>query len=215
MSRQPSGPRRKPIHRFALHAAVLLGLFAIAPQSRELYPRALQAAGNALFASMGRERSVVFRPVAPDSRADRSDTQMVGRAQERRRWRAVFSLHRRGYWATAALVAAILATPMTRPRRAAAVLGGIVLQSGFLLIQLVLLAWCAFAVTEPGALKPDPGWQRALDLAQQSFNSPVPGFAVAFVLWALLARLERGIDLERANRLLLRWRRPPPEGSPR
>ena len=133
-----------------------------------------------------------------------SDTQMRGmvRGEETRRWQAVYSIRRRGYWPSAALVAMLLATPMSHRRRALALPGAAVLLNVFLMAQVAAVGLCAFGASQPTG--PDPGWLRALSIATRLFNSPVPSYALVFVLWTLLARPSTGIDVCRVAGLLAR-----------
>ena len=60
--------------------------------------------------------------IDPQSRRDRSDTQMLGMARDpsgeaERRWRAAFSVRRRGFWPLATWLALMLATPMSMTSR--------------------------------------------------------------------------------------------------
>jgi hypothetical protein len=198
--------RTKSVQLFLLQAAILLLVIGHFPNSTSIYPRIVHAEANLLFGAFGAGRSIAFTGVEPASTADGSDTRMWGmvRGEQTRRWQAVYSIRRRGYWPTAALVAMVLATPMSRRRRAWAVPGAAVLLNIFLMAQLAAFGLCAFGASEPSG--PDPGWLRAVSVATRFFNSPVPSYAVVFMLWTLLVRPSAGIDVRRFVGCLA-WRR--------
>lgn len=195
MSVPESTPTRSVV-RFAAWAACGLAAIGLFPGSATVYPAFVQAHAGALLAAFGPERSVELDPVDPDARADRSDTRMVGRVEgeAQRRWRAVFSVRRRGYWPAAAYLALVLATPASWRRRALASLAGVAALDAFLVAQLAVLAQCAFAASEPGTAS---FWGRALPVVRALFNSPIPSYALVFVLWTFLAEPGRSIDLSR------------------
>ncbi len=207
--------RRKPVHIFLLHAAFLLALIGVLPGSRDIYPRAFHAAGNALLGSMGDGLSVRFQWIDPSLRADASDTQMFGREAGRLkyRWRAVYSGYRRGFWPMAAFVALALATPMSRRRLAVALSLGVLLFNAFFVLQVAALAWVLFSVTGPAAADSWAVSPRVVPLARAMFNSPIGNFATVFLLWAWLAHPARGIDLESLNALLRRLLGPSTAGG--
>jgi len=187
----------KSIQLLLLQAAILLLLIGHLPYSASFYPRMVHAEANLLFRSFGSDRSIAFEWIEPGSTADGSDTLMRGmvRGEETRRWQAVYSIRRRGYWPSAALIAMVIATPMSHRRRALALPGAALLLNVFLMVQLAVFGLCAFGASLPSG--PDPGWLRALSLATRFFNSPVPSYALVFVLWTLLAQPSTGIDLRR------------------
>lgn len=198
--------RRKPVHVFLLHAAFFLALIGVLPGSREIYPRAFQLAGNTLLGSLGDGLSVRFDWVAPWRRADAADTRMIGReaGRSKYRWRAVYSVHRRGFWPLASFVALVLATPMSRRRLAAALPLGLLLFHVLFLFQVAVFVKVLFAATGPPG---DAVWaasRRVVPVARAMFNSPITNFSIVFLLWAWLANPARGIDLESVNAL---WRR--------
>lgn len=192
-------PRARPIQRWLLYAGLLLLAIGLAPGASRVYSGAIHIEGNALFGCFGAGRSISFEWVDPGSRTDRSDTRMQGwlEAERTRRWRAVFSLARRGYWPSAAFAALLLATPMSGRRRILALAGGLVSLNLFLLSQLALLGACAFAASSASS----PFWRALLPLARGSFNSPVASYVLVFVLWVLFARPSAAIDFTAAIRL--------------
>ena len=187
----------KSIQLFLLQAAILLLLIGHLPNSASIYPRIVHAEANLLFGAFGPERFITFAWIEPASTEDGSDTLMRGmvRDEESRRWQAVYSVRRQGYWPSAALLAMVLATPMSGRRRALALPGAAVLLNVFLMAQVAAVGLCAFGASDPSG--PDPGWLRAASIATQFFNSPVPSYALVFVLWTLLVRPSSGIDVRR------------------
>lgn len=204
----PDGRRRvaKPIHRFVLQAAI--GLFVlgwVSGQSR-VYPRLIHAQADALFAWAGSDRWLEFSWVDPESRRDRSDTRMLGMTagvsgEAERRWRAVFSVRRRGFWPLATWLAVMLATPMPMAHRLRGWVAGAIVLDLLLMGQIALIALCAFGATEA---QPDPLWARGAAIATALFNSPVPTYSLVFVLWAWLANPAQAIALSGAVALLRR-----------
>jgi hypothetical protein len=194
----------KSIQLFLLQAAILLLLIGHLPNSAAIYPQIVHAEANLLFRSFGSDRSIAFAWIEPASTADGSDTRMRGmvRGEEARRWQAIYSIRRRGYWPSVALIAMLIATPMSHRRRALALPGAVVPLNLFLMAQVAVVGLCAFGATEPSG--PDPGWLHALSIATRFFNSPVPSYALVFVLWTLLAHPSVGIDVRRVADLLTR-----------
>lgn len=181
---------------FLLQAAFLLALIGFAPYAAEVYPVVVAAEGNGLLGGAGR-RTVRFHWLEDVERADGADLRMTGHVagHEEHVWRAVFSMRRRGYWPMAALLALLLATPMPARRRAWVLPAGVLLQNGFVLAHLTVLSLVFFAAVEG-----EKG--RAVDIARASFNSPIIPYTVVFVIWALLARPARSIDLRSVNQWL-------------
>lgn len=197
----------KPIHRFAIQAAIVLMLLGWVSGDSGVYPRLIHAQANGLFRWEGTERWLEFTPVDPKSRRDRSDTRMLGMVRDdsgeaERRFRAVFSVRRRGFWPLATWLAVMLATPMSLARRLRGVAGGAIVLELLLMGQIALIAVCAFGATEP---QPAPGWERGAAIATALFNSPVPTYSLLFVLWAWLANPAQGIALSGAVARVRRW----------
>jgi hypothetical protein len=197
----------KPIHWFVLQAAMGLLLLGWVTAGSSWYPRAIQLQANALFAWSGTERWLEFEWVDPESRLDRSDTLMLGMTKDsadegQRRWRAVFSVRRRGFWPLATWLAVMLATPMSMASRFRGLGVGALALHLLLMCQIALIATCAFGATEPQA---SPLWDRGAAIATALFNSPVPTYALVFVLWAWLANPAQGIAVSGTVAQLRRW----------
>lgn len=202
MKTSPSSPAPKPLFLFLLQAGFLLALLGVILTEVEVGALALCAEGNAVFraGAAGPGRSVRLEPVGA---AHGSDVEMRGYADGdgEHRWRAVFGAHRHGIWPLAALLALLLATPMTGARRAWALPAGVTLQNALLMLHLDVLARVMFAAADA---RGEAALQRAVDLVGASFKSPVLPYALVFLIWAALARPARSIDLESGRRLLRR-----------
>jgi len=205
--------KRKSILLFVLHAGFLLALLGSMPGSREVVPRAFQAVGNVVFASLGDGRSVRFQWADPAKRKDSADTRMIGRhhADLEYRWRVIYNAHRRWFWPAVTLLAMILATPMGHARRAVAVVGGLSLFSLLFLAEVALLSLTLFGSVAAGG---ESSWIRnsGLPVVQALFNSPITNFSAIFFLWAWLAQPARGIDVDPINEVIRRLLSP--AGSP-
>ena len=198
------------MQRFALQAAVLLVLIGFIPNAQRVYPQGFHAQAAAAshwwLRAWDDPRWIRFEWVEPETRRDRSDTQMKGGVggESEHRWRAVFSVRRRGYWPLSTFVAVVLATPMGWRRRAWALPAGAGTLHGFLMIQVAVVATCAFGASQPLPEGPAALWGRAMSLASALFNSPVPSYSLVFVLWTWLARPSQRIDLDAITRLMPR-----------
>ena len=214
MTATAPGPRRKPIHVFALQVAALLVLAVFwLPQPKALYPRLFHAQVNGLSQSLGRLGAPrALHLAVPEARRDGSDTEMRGFTRRRiePRWTAYFKIFGRGYWPGVAVVALVLATPLPWTRRLAAALGGALLVNAFTLAQMTALAIALFGSAEsaPGAAE---GWSRARTVAEHFFNSELPRLAAILIAWAVVAAPGGRLDLRPARAWLSeRWttRRP-------
>jgi hypothetical protein len=196
------GPRRKPIHVFALQAAALILLaFAWLPQPKALYPRLFHAQVNGLSWALGPlGASRALHLALPESRRDGSDTEMRGfdRRRIEPRWTARFKIFGRGYWPLVAVVALVLATPLPWTRRLAAALAGALLVNAFTLAQMSALAVTLFGSTEAAAAAAE-GWSRARSVAEHLFNSELPRLGAILVAWALVAAPGRRLDARPAR----------------
>jgi len=199
-TRPAPGRPPKPVHRFVLQAAVALALLGWATSDSSLYPRLIHLQGDALFGWVGSGRWLEFDWVDPQSRRDRSDTRLLGMANvdgtPERRWRAVFSVRRRGLWPLATWVALLLATPMTLRQRLGRLAVGVVVLDGFLMAQIAWIAICSFGATAGGAGAAD--WTAAVRISTALFNSPVPTYALLFALWVWLANPSEAIAWKNA-----------------
>jgi hypothetical protein len=213
MAATDPGPRRKPIHVFALQAAALILACAWLPQPKALYPRLFHAQVNGLSQALGTlGASRALHLALPESRRDGSDTEMRGfdRRRIEPRWTARFKIFGRGYWPLVAVVALVLATPLPWTRRLPAALAGALLVNAFTLAQMTALAIALFGSAEAGPAAAE-GWSRARSVAENLFNSELPRLGAILVAWAVVAAPSRRLDLRPARVWLSeRWttRRP-------
>ncbi len=192
-----SPPRARSVSSFALLAVVWGLVLGWLPGLDAAYPAWIHAEANLAFANLQAPREIEVAAVDPASRADRSDTRMAGGvgSEPQQRFRAVFSLRRRGFWPSAAWIALVAATPLTGRRRIGVAVLGLAILNALLVTQLVWLGNSALAALE--------GTERTVaPLAVAAFNSPVPSYTVVFVLWSWLARPARGIDLTGLRRIV-------------
>lgn len=213
MTATDPGPRRKPIHVFALQVAALVLAIAWLPEPKALYPRLFHAQVNGLSQGAGHlGASRALHLAVPEQRRDGSDTEMRGfdRRRIEPRWTAYFKIFGRGYWPLVAVVALVLATPLPWTRRMAAALAGALLVNAFTLVQMTALAIALFGSAE-AAPAAAAGWMRARSVAENLFNSELPRLGAILVAWALVTSPGRRLDLRPAKVWLSeRWstRRP-------
>ena len=181
-----AAPPPKPILLFAAHALALALLIGFWPTPRGAYPSFFHAHANALL------RGWDVRLEAPASPDPHVDTVMQGVG-----WRSKFSVERLGWWPSAALVALLLATPLSPLRRAAAVLAGLALLDAFALgrIAIEIAHANAAAAVEAGAAALPRALQVLLRVGSESLTATIPSVAAVLVCWVALARPRRAIDL--------------------
>jgi hypothetical protein len=179
----------------ALLLALLIGWW---PTPRALYPPALRAQAGPLLGAVG----VTLRPGAG---AEGDDTVMErawvgGRAGG---WEAQLSLMNLGWYPTAALVALVLATPMSARRRALALGAGVLWIE--LYVVLRLFAGVLYADYE-ARVGPGTPLSGALHLLLRSsaavLEANVVLVAVVLLAWVVLAKPGAGLDTRPLRRLL-------------
>ncbi len=199
-----SDKRPRPLHIFLVHAGFVTALLGLLPATTAVAPLLLQREGNLLFGAFGADRSLRFDFTAPAKRADEGDTVMSGyrgRAGSYR-FRVVFSSHRLAWWPLATLLGLLIATPMSRGRRALVMPAGTLLMNAFTMLFIAVFAAVLFGVS-PGA---SGGWARVYEVAQVSFTSPIPSYSAVLAIWAILARPAQVLDVEAAFAFARRWR---------
>lgn len=198
----PSPTPSKPVVVFAAHALALTLLIGFWPTPRSLYPVGFHALGNAL---LGRGEVPWARFIEPAVVNSEIDTVMQGAhaGLDEPIWTSQYSAIRIGYWPSAAVAAFVLATPMGPARR----LGSLV--AGMGLLQLLTLGrvcvTAAYAYYEvahgPGAPVRGP-LHLLLRTGSESLTASIPSAALVFVVWVLVARPRRTLDLGILRRLL-------------
>jgi hypothetical protein len=198
----PSPTPSKSVVVFAAHALALTLLIGFWPTPRSLYPAGFHALGNAL---LGRGEVPWARFRAPAAETGEIDTVMQGALAgfDEPVWTSRYSAIRFGYWPTAALAAFVLSTPMGPARH----LGTLV--AGLGLLQLLTLGrvgvTAAYAYYEvahgPGAPVRGP-LHLLLRTGSESLTASIPSTALVLVVWVLVARPRRTLDLGVLRRLL-------------
>ena len=217
MWRGASRARRKPAQVFLVQAAALALLLGFLPRMDRIYPTAFNAHAGVVFnlalAIASPERSVRMATIDPGLNADRRDTRLVGLEGGRRLWRQFYRVFSMGWWPTACVTGLVLATPLPWRRRLLALAGGVLIVDALLLVRIGVMVLLNYAVSGPD---PGAGWERAREVAEESFISWVPPLVFVLLAWASVASPATTIDLAAARRLVPRSRAgsgtSPPEG---
>lgn len=209
----PSRVRPKPVVGFALQAIVLTFLLGNWSTPRELYVPLFHAHANWAFATLS-SVPVELRPPSPGAKLG-TDTIMYARPEPGKApvWSSWFSAQRIGYWPIAALVAMLLATPLTPGRRALAALMGIGLLDALTLGRIgVEIAYANYEWSHgPGEAARGP-LHLLLRTGSESLTATIPTVACIFGVWVAVASPWRTIDLAAARKLT--GMPPPPTPEP-
>jgi hypothetical protein len=199
---RPSPPP-KPPGLFVAHALALTLLIGFWPTPRGAYPAVFHVHANALLGFLEAPHVRLEVP-APESEV-RTDTVMVGapHAAADAAWHSWFSVRRIGYWPSAALLAMLLATPLSPLRRAIAILTGLALLDAFTLGRIGLeIAYASYELAQgPGSPAQGP-FHLLLRVGSESLTATIPSVAFVFVCWVVVASPWRSIDLTAARTLL-------------
>lgn len=167
---------------FARCMFIFVVLMLLWPAVGASYAAMFQSAGNALvgFGSHGR---VSFS--APNDVERHRDTEVVILDREAGRRRSgTVSSRRHGFMPTAFLLGLILATPVTWPRRARAVLFGLFWVHCYLALKLVLLAVQYGVADVAGPLAPEQFLKKCLLFASWVVSGSYGGWAIApLLIW--------------------------------
>jgi len=187
---------------FIAQSIALTLLIGFWPTPRDAYPAAFHVHANALLGCLDTPHVRLEVP-APESGA-RTDTVMIGapRPAAEADWHSWFSIRRIGYWPSAALLAMLLATPLSPVRRALAILTGLALLDAFTLGRIGLeIAYASYELTQgPGSPARGP-FHLLLRVGSESLTATIPSVAFVFVCWVVVASPWRSIDLTAARRL--------------
>jgi len=198
----PSPTPSKPVVVFAAHALALTVLIGFWPTPKSLYPAGFHALGNAL---LGRGEVPWARFRAPVAETGEIDTVMQGALADldEPAWTSKYSAVRIGYWPSAALVAFVLATPMGSRRLLASLVAGLgLLQLLTVGRACVTSAYAYYELAHgPGAPARGP-LHLLLRTGSESLTASIPSAALVFVVWVLVARPRRTLDLGILRRLL-------------
>lgn len=139
----------KPIVAFFLKVILFYALLMVPwPGLMTAYGYLFRACGNAVFRTFGATGRVYFTPISPaPTGKDAKDTVATLENIKTRGARGTMEMNSRlmGYLPTAFAVALILATAVPWARRSWALLGGILLMSGFAGLELALRLLDAFS----------------------------------------------------------------------
>lgn len=202
MSSSSPRPPPKPILLFALHAAVLTVLLGLWPTPRLHYAPLLREQASWLYGG-GEPPRVVVRENASRKTPD-LDTALeaVTPAQEAPLWRVSFSAVRMGYWPSAALLALLLATPLTPRHRALAVVVGLVWLDAFALGRIGIEVQRAFLELEANEGGAAGGALLAARTSSEVLNSNIVVIASVLIGWVVVASPRRTIDPRGLFRIL-------------
>ncbi len=182
---------RRPILLFLCRFALGFGLLILPwPGWNGIYGRYFRAIGRIVFAENSGRRILRFEP-APDARppldtsiaiANRDQLDATGRGPVR-----ILSLDTRGVgWVpTALLLALVLASPVSWPRRLSALPGGLLLVHGFIFFSVAAYIWNES--TGLALLSLSPFWKTvAGDLEEILITQIGASFVVPALIWIVV-----------------------------
>jgi len=189
--------RKKSIYVFILHVGVLLLAAAWMPGAKEAYPAAFHAQANFFFGVFGGER--VVRLSAPQDNWDGADTKMAGyqRGRFEPRFTARYIIAERGYWPLVIVAVMAIATPLPLLQRVFGLVIGVLLINAFTLLQVASLAFVSYGVAASGG--ESEAWNQASTAATGIFNSEIPRFVSVLLVWALVARPAKTLEMSSAG----------------
>ena len=200
-----SGPRRirrSSIPLFAAQALALALLIGHWPSPKRHYPAFLHAQAAPVL-SWATGHPVGLRAPQVDGPGD-VDTVMKGYAQGSIHplWVSRFSVTRVGYWPSAVLAALILATPLAPLRRAAALLGGLLLLNLVTLGRLgVEIAYAYYEVEHGPGQAAQGAAHLLLRVGSESLTASIPSAAAVLLIWVLVAGPWRALDATSVRKL--------------
>ncbi len=194
-----SGPRQirpSSIPLFAAQALALALLIGHWPSPKRHYPAFLHAHAAPVLSWVTGHPVGLWAPQSGDLRD--VDTVMKGYAHGSIHplWISRFSVTRVGYWPSAVLAALILATPLAPLRRAAALLGGLLLLDLLTLGRLGVEIAYAYYEVEHGPGQAAQGVAHfLLRVGSESLTASIPSAAAVLLIWVLVANPRRALDL--------------------
>ena len=171
--------------RFVVGFLLLYGLLVLPwPGVRESYASFFRAGGNVLFKSFGSRGTVRFIPADPQHGKWDTEGHLIRRDRPTY-WRVGFNSRRMGYLPTAVLTALVLATPIPWRRRGWALLWGILLVNGFVVVRLAVAIMRGFRNVDLFVFS--SFWNRAVDTIYDVVSiSTVTSCVVPAVIWMLV-----------------------------
>lgn len=192
----------KPVIVFVAQSIALTLLIGFWSTPRDAYPALFHVHANALLSGYLAPHVRLDAP-APESGV-LTDTVMIGAPHpaDEAAWHSWFSIRRIGYWPSAALLAMLLATPLSPVRRALAIVAGLALLDAFTLGRIGLeIAYASYELTQgPGGPARGP-FHLLLRVGSESLTATIPSVAFVFVCWVVVASPWRSIDLTAARAL--------------
>lgn len=178
----------KGVAGFCIRLFLFYGLLVLPwPGLREGYAAFFRAGGDVLFGSFGHVGAVRFQPLDSPGKLDTAI--VFGNRRTRAGGLTRIPSRHMGYLPTAVLICLVLATPISWPRRARALLWGLLLVHGFIALRLLLLILVGFSGDNPLALFAfHPHLRETLVfVGVMSSVSPVVSYVVPVLLWALVS----------------------------
>lgn len=190
-----SSPAPKPLVVFVAHALLLGALIGFWPTPRQAWTPLFHTRANLVFDAVDAGR---LRMAPPPERPP--DTRLTRLHGGRPLWHSQFDVDRIGWWPAAALLALLLATPMTALHRALAIVAGLALLDLFLFGRIAVeVAYLDLEIAR-GPGRPAAGlWHLLLRSGSASLTATIPSVAAVFVCWVALAQPRGRIALGRRS----------------
>lgn len=185
-------PPPKSLLVFSVQALLLCGLIGVWPTPRDAYPSFFHAQANALFACLGAGELRLETPPGDDSQAD---TRLSRVRLDGPVWQSEFDVDRIGYWPAAALVALLLATPLTPLQRAGALLVGLTLLDVMTLGRIgVEVAYLDYELALGPGLPAQGIGHLLLRSGSEALTATVPSVAFVLGCWVAVSRPHRKLE---------------------
>ena len=172
---------------FAALYAILLGLW---PLVGGWYSAAFRAGGAAAFGSIGSDGVVKFKPAdaAVSGGVHENRIYLYNRRNPNAYFQMTNSTRYVGYLPTILVAALVLATPVSRERRAWSMLWGLGAVHVFIALRLGVVLLGAFCGEGPWCLwRPSPFWASVLASTGDGLsNSPPISFIVPVFIWLVV-----------------------------
>ncbi len=180
---------RKKIAGFVFRLVLFYGLLVAPwPGLQQAYSTVYRGACNAIFGSFGSGGVVRFGPSAKGRPGTHAEI-TVRNVRSPTVATTSHSIRFTGYLPAAEVLALILATPIPWSRRWKALVWGMILVNGFVLLRvwITLLYW--FSRDQPWALyHPSPFWSKFIGgLFEFASVSPACSFVVPVLIWILVS----------------------------
>ncbi len=205
----PARKRRPAVSFFLALFALFVVLYLPWPGLDSAYLACFRAAGNVLFGSIGPAGVVEFvdeypakyERFAPPAPAENWPVRLILKNRRTAKEKLQVYSARHGYLAAALTAALILATPIPWPRRARALLLGLILVNLFAALRIYLGLLSEFTGDNPIAqFHPGPFWKSALDLSVRMLTvSPEFTFVIPVFIWIAVTIRRRDVEAWRGG----------------